>query len=182
MEKITADTMVTPGELALVLGMTARNVRVLAEDGILEKKNGKYNLCESVQAYCKTKLSRLPCESDAEIDRAKRTADAQYKAAKATIAELEAKELEGKMHRSEDVEAITSDMVFTIRSILMALPGRLAVDVAEVNTATECSEIIKKGIYEAMRELARHQYDPARYEERVRERQEWDGGQDEEDA
>ncbi|MBQ2361997.1 MAG: hypothetical protein II287_00115, partial [Bacteroidaceae bacterium] len=45
------------------------------------------------------------------------------------------KELEGKMHRSEDVEAVMTDLVYTIRSMLMALPGRLAVDVVSTKTA-----------------------------------------------
>ena len=41
---------------------------------------------------------------------------------------------EGTMHRAEDVEAMTTDLVFSIRSALMAMPGRLAVDTAELET------------------------------------------------
>ena len=31
--------------------------------------------------------------------------------------------LEGTMHRSEDVEAVMTDLVYSIRSMLVALPG-----------------------------------------------------------
>lgn len=94
--------------------------------------------------------------------------------AKATVAKLEADELQGKMHRSEDVAAMTEDLIFSIRGMLVALPGRLAVDVANANTAAEAAEIIRKGVFEVMREIANYRYDPKKYEERVRERRKWE--------
>ena len=59
------------------------------------------------------------------------------------MAALQLKELEGTMHRSEDVEAVMTDLVYNIRSMLIALPGRLAVDVVAAQTAAEASEIIR---------------------------------------
>ena len=47
------------------------------------------------------------------------------------------------MHRSEDVAAMTEDLVYAIRGALMALPGRLAVDVCDVKTPAEVSEVIR---------------------------------------
>ena len=98
------------------------------------------------------------------------------KASKAQIAKMEADELRGKMHRSEDVAAMTEDLIYTIRGSLMALPGRLAVDVATVTTPAEAAEIIRKEVHALMRELANYQYDPEKYEERVRERRKWEAG------
>lgn len=95
------------------------------------------------------------------------------KIAKADIAKLEADELKGAMHRSEDVAAITEDLVSTIRAMLSALPGRLAVQTAAADTAEECSVIIRDGVYTVMEELAKYNYDPAKYEKLVRERQDW---------
>ena len=74
---------------------------------------------------------------------------------------------------SEDVAAMTEDLIYTIRGSLMALPGRLAMDVAAVSTAAEASEIIRKEVYEIMIDLSRYKYDPAKYEERVRTRRDW---------
>lgn len=58
----------------------------------------------------------------------------------------------------------------------MALPGRLAVDVAVVKKPAEAAEIIRKEVHAIMRELANYRYDPEKYEERVRERRKWEAG------
>ncbi|MGN1370201.1 MAG: hypothetical protein ACI4WX_15125, partial [Aristaeellaceae bacterium] len=97
----------------------------------------------------------------------------KIKMAKADIAKLEADELKGSMHRSEDVAAVTEDRVMTIRSMLNALPGRLSVMCARAETAEECSVIIRDGIYAVMNELTKYSYDPAKYEKMVRERRDW---------
>jgi hypothetical protein len=55
----------------------------------------------------------------------------------------------------------------------MALPGRLAVDVASCDTPAEASDVIRREVYKIMRELAGYHYDPKKYEERVRERRDW---------
>ena len=47
------------------------------------------------------------------------------------------------MHRSEDVEAMTNDLVYTARSMIMALPGRLAMDVVQAGSASEASALIR---------------------------------------
>ena len=77
---------------------------------------------------------------------------------------MEADELQGKMHRAEDV-AMTEDLVFTIRSSLNAMPGRLAVDVAAVSSPAEAAEVIRREVHKVMRELAGYHYDPEKYEE-----------------
>lgn len=104
----------------------------------------------------------------------KLAAEAKIKQSKAIISVLEAKEVQGKMHRSEDVAEIISDLVFTMRSALLALPGRLAIDVAQTKTAAEASDLIRKEVYLIMDELAKYEYDPKKFEERVRERRKWE--------
>ena len=166
--KITTETEVSTSELACVLGITARYVRQLTEDGQLEKiKQGRYALCASVQKYIDSR--EAVTEDDAKLEKAKRAAEVTLKTSKAHIAKMEADELRGKMHRSEDVAAMTEDLIYTVRGSLMALPGRLAVDVAAVTTPAEAAEIIRKEVHALMRELANYQYDPEKYEERVRE-------------
>jgi hypothetical protein len=81
--------------------------------------------------------------------------------------------MEGSMHRSEDVEAMTSDLATVIRSMLMALPGRLAVDLAEMQNPAEVSERVKHEVYAIMEELAHYKYDPNEYRRRVRDREGW---------
>ena len=77
------------------------------------------------------------------------------------------------MHRSEDVEAVMTDLVYNIRSMLVALPGRLAVDVTGAATPAEASEIIRTEVYKILTELAGYKYDPEVYARRVRDREGW---------
>ena len=101
-------------------------------------------------------------------------AELSIKKANAIMKVLEAKELQGKMHRSEDVAAMTEDLVYTIRGMLLALPGRLAIDVANTDDPAEAADLIRKEVYAIMEELSQYRYDPKKYEQRVRERRRWD--------
>lgn len=87
------------------------------------------------------------------------------------------------MHRSEDVAAMTEDLIYTIRGSLMALPGRLAVDVSNTQTAAEAADVIRKEVFKLMEELTQYRYDPKKYEERVRDRMKWEtrSGDDDDD-
>ena len=174
--KITSETEVSSSELACVLGITGRNIRQLVEDGQLEKVDGRFILSDSVQRYVAFKSKRDKDDEEKRLEKTRLTADVTMKASKAQIAKMEADELRGKMHRSEDVAAMTEDLIYTIRGSLMALPGRLAVDVAATATPAEAAEIIRKEVHALMRELANYQYDPEKYEERVRERRKWEAG------
>ncbi len=181
-EKITPETEVSTTELACVLGITGRRVRQLAEDGVFDKADkGRFVLADAVQRYIANSSRQAPSEEDAKLEKGKRQAEVTLKMSKAQIAKLEMQELQGKMHRSEDVKAMTEDLIYTIRSGLMALPGRLAVDVSAAKTPAEASEIVRKEVALLMEELAGYRYDPKRYEERVRERRDWDTGQGRDD-
>lgn len=179
--KISAETIVSTSELASVLRITGRRIRQLAEDGVLEKTEGGFALGDSVKKYYEMKTPSDEDVADAKVDKTKRMAEAQFKAAKATIEKLKADELKGKMHRSEDVAAMTESLIYTIRSALISLPGRLAVDVSQNSSPAECSEIIRTEVYAIMNELAQFKYDSKKYEERVRERMEWDTDDSEDD-
>lgn len=170
MEQITLETIVSTKELAIVLGLTTRRIQQLVQDGQFEAvKRGKFNLAKSVSRYMDLITKE---ESDTEKERVE--AELSIKKAKAIVAVLEAKELQGKMHRSDDISDMTEDLVYTIRGMLLALPGRMAVDVVHASDSAEAAEIIRKEVYSVMDELSNYQYDPIKYEERVRERRRWD--------
>lgn len=170
--EIDAKTEVNVTTLAVVLGLTARRIQQLAQDGVISTASkGKYLLPDAVQSYVEYRANEKPL-SQAEND--KLNADVIIKKAKATIIALEVKELQGKMHRSDDVEAVITDLVFTIRGMLMALPGRLAVDVVNAGSSAEAAVIIRNEVYKVLSELANYKYDPAAFEKKVRERRNWD--------
>ena len=171
--KISDETEVSTTELATVLGITARRVQQMAQDGTLQPvSRGRFALADSVQAYIKFLAAPMDKE-DLKLEKARRAAEVQQKVAKSSIAKMESEEMKGNMHRSEDVQAITSDLVYAFRGALAALPGRLAMDVAAVDTPAEASDIIRKEVNKAMAELTEYEYDPKKYEDRVRARRDW---------
>lgn len=176
--KLGADTEVSIAEFSSLIGLTADRVYQLIRNGTLQTvRRGHLLLADSLQQYIKYRTADTTDEEDFQIERDRRRAEASLKTSKAAIAKMEADELKGKMHRSEDVAAMTEDLVYTIRGSLLALPGRLAVDVAAVKTAAEAAEVIRKEVYAIMRELSNYRYDPKKYEERVRERQKWEASE-----
>lgn len=164
-----------------LFGLGDRRVQQLAKEGVIpaaQTRPYKFDLLPTVQAYIKYlsdkangKETKSADTVQAEADKLR--AEADLKQSKAKIAEMQLKELEGKMHRSEDVEAMTNDLVYTVRSMIMALPGRLAMDVVQVASAAEASALIRSECSKILNELAGYQYDPEAYQRRVRDREGW---------
>lgn len=174
-EKLGVDTEVSVAELAALLGLSADRIYQLIRGGTLQTvKRGHLLLADSLQRYIATMNKEPVSDEDLKLERVKQTAEATLKHSKAKIAKLEAEELEGKMHRSEDVEAMTADLLYAVRGALIALPGRLAVDVAQAQTAAEASEVIRQEVNKVLKEISQYKYDPLKYEERVRKRMDWD--------
>ena len=168
------ETLVNTTTMATVLGLTLRRVQQLIQDGTLETESrGKILLIENVQRYISYASNGRISEEEQKLELAKKAADVKIKKARADILRLEAEELKGNFHRSEDVEAITTDLAMTIRAALTALPGRLAVEVAQHTSAEECSIIIRDQVNAVMDALSEYEYNPKRYEERVRQRRAW---------
>ena len=165
--------------IAKIFGVTTRRVEQLKAEGIIQGqgKPTKYDVLPTIRAYIKylsdKAYGREEKRSKAETEEQKLQAEADLKRHKAKIAEMQVKELEGKMHRSEDVEAMTNDLVYTIRSMILALPGRLAIDVMQAKTANEASAIIRAECYKVLEELSEYKYDQEEYQRRAREREGW---------
>lgn len=178
--------LISSGELAKIFGTSERYVQKLVQNGIITaqiQKRGsgimyRYNLYSVVKEYID--YSREQQKPKGNLDEQKLYEDVRYRRAKADLMELEQQEVEGKMHRSEDVEDVMTDLVLTVRSALMALPGRLGVDLADLTTKEECSEVVKKAIYEVLEDLSNYKYDPAIFVEKARNRKGWESLADEE--
>lgn len=176
--------------IAKLFDLDVRRVQQLAKEGILpaaSQRSYKFDLLPTVKAYIRYLRDRANGKEAKTADTVKAEADklraeADLKQSKAKIAELQLKELEGKMHRSEDVEALTNDLVYTARSMIMALPGRLAMDVVQAGSANEASALIRTECYKILDELAGYQYDPEAYRRRVRDREGWSDALADEEA
>ena len=176
--------------IAKLFDLDVRRVQQLAKEGILpaaSQRPYKFDLLPTVKAYIRYLRDRANGKEAKTADTVKAEADklraeADLKQSKAKIAELQLKELEGKMHRSEDVEALTNDLVYAARSMIMALPGRLAMDVVQAGSANEASALIRTECYKILDELAGYQYDPEAYRRRVRDREGWSDALADEEA
>lgn len=176
--------------MAKLFELDPRRVQQLAKEGVLpaaSQRPYKFDLLPTVKAYIRYLRDRANGKEAKTADTVKAEADklraeADLKQSKAKIAELQLKELEGKMHRSEDVEAMTNDLVYTARSMIMALPGRLAMDVVQAGGANEASALIRAECYKILNELAGYQYDPEAYRRRVRDREGWSDALADEEA
>ncbi len=143
----TNNKLVDSKTIATLFDMTPRRVQQLTKDGVIaavkEGNANRYDLLPTIQRYIRYLTAkangREPSKKDSEIEGRRLEAEADLKRSKADIAALQFKELEGTMHRSEDVEAVMTDLVYSIRSMLVALPGRLAVDVSSAATAAGTS-------------------------------------------
>ena len=182
-----AENLQSTQVISKIFGVSTRRVEQLKTEGIIkgQGKPTKYDLLPTIQAYIKylsdKANGREKKQADAQLETERLSADARIKKAKAEMAELELKELKGELHRASDVEAITADHVLFLRSMLVALPGKLAVDLAEISTAPEAAERVKQEVYGILGRLAEYKYDPDEYKSRVMERQGWNERRGEDD-
>lgn len=172
-------------DLASLFGLTGQWINQLTRDGVLKKRDtpaGKrYNVVESTRSYVQYLRDKAAGRGEKGIPESK---ELEKFDAEVRIKQAKAQELQGTMHRSEDVAALTEDLLYTVRDSLLALPGRLAVDVARSETAAEAAEIVKREVYLVMQDLSAYAYDPKTYAERVRERMDWQaehGGADDDE-
>lgn len=170
-------------DICAMTGKSNQWIGQLTSQGTLAKKStshgSMYELGPTMRTYCDYLNERVQAKQDKDVaaaktEKEKLESEASIKKAKAIMAVLQAKEMQGKMHRSEDVAAMTEDLIFTIRGMLLALPGRLAVDAAQLSDSAEVSELIRSEVYAIMEELSQYKYDAKKYEERVRERMSWE--------
>ena len=169
---ITEESTVSVKELSTLFGISTRRVRQLAEDEVVVRaERGRYALTDSVQGYVAFMTKPTESEDDLKLEKDRRKAELTLKEAKAKVAMLHAKEMEGEMHRSEDVKRYVQSLVNTIKSALLSLPGRCAVELSLQETAEECQVILKSTVKDILSELSEFKYDPAYYESMVRERE-----------
>lgn len=166
--------------IAMLYGSDVRRIQQLNSSGIIKGvgRPAMYDLLPTIQALFKYQREIIQRKeknaSTAALEERKLKAEAEMKEAKAAIVKMEQEELEGKLHRAEDVEAITTDHVLLVRSMLMAMPGKLAVDLGGTHTAAEQAERVRQEVYFVLDQLANYKYDPEEYRKRVKERQGWE--------
>ena len=181
MSKKIADNFISSEDVAKLFNLDVRRIQQLTKENIITGKKVKnaykYNLYKIVSEYIKyltdKTANKIEQRKSSELETDKLKAETELKEAKAEMAKLELEELKNNLHRAEDVEDMTMDIVLNIRSMLLALPGLLAVELVSLKTTAEISNKIKIEIHKILDELSEYKYDPNEYKKRIRERQGW---------
>ena len=165
--------------LAQAWDLTVDRVYQLQRQGVIKKdRNSKYNFAQANRDYIRF-LRRDGETKEISDEKASKTiekmdVDKRHKLAMAKIKELELKEFQGKLHRSEDVEQVFMYRIMQIRGMLLAMPGKLAMDCASAMTPNEASNLIRREVNEIMQYISECEYDPEEYAKLVRERRGWE--------
>lgn len=167
---------VKTADMSVILGKSDQWVGNLAQKGVLVKvktEHGNlFDLVASMRGYLAW-LDEQNADKDpelAELDKKKKKLDNSIKASKAIKESLFAKELQGEMHRSEDVRAMTEDLLFAVKNGLTALIGRLSVEIASISDPADVPGVIKREVYLTLNQLSNYKYDSRKYKQRVDER------------
>lgn len=164
---VADDGTISSEQFIQIVGLTSsRRAQQLVTEGVVNavKVKGKYRFPfpKAVQEYIiywqNKALNRTTNKDDQQLEKEKLEADVKYKTAKARKAELETKELEGKMHNSEDVEVVYNLLVYSARNMLEAFPARTASLCVGKKTASEIQAVLEEEARRCMLELRNVDY------------------------
>lgn len=147
------------GVLADMLGIKQTTVRHLASSGVMPRvTNGRYKMRDCVHNYVMQLRiqSKNPESGSADEKPELRDMQAKHEAVKLQMSEMQLKLMQGKLHKSEDVERVMTNMLASMRAKLLSLPSRVAPRVAEASDPTEVMTILQADIYDALHELAEY--------------------------
>ena len=117
--------------LANIIGVGDRQVRNLADEGILVRNShGRYLLEKSVKNYIMNlKISKVGETvtsdfEDGELDL--KQEQARHEHIKSMISEIKLQLIKGQVHKSYDVANVITDMFTKFRSKILAIPAEIA--------------------------------------------------------
>ena len=176
-DKTKNSKLVNTKEIAKLFKRDESSIQKLAKKNILpfveKTKDGyQFDLPKTMIAYIyylQDIVERRP-KSTEEQEAQRLAAEIKLKEAKADIAQLDLQELKAQLLRAEDVQAFIEDLAAATKSLLMGLPGRLAMDLASANEAAERSAIIEEAIFGVLNQLTEYEFSVDYYKERVAER------------
>ena len=142
-------------QLAVILGLSERHIRRLANENV-KKKNGqgKYLFLESVHGY----LEYMELKNGTDIDLKDEKIKEETKKIKKDIElkSLRISELKSQLHSAENVKKVMNNMLANIRGKLLALSNKLAPSVIACDNLGEIQDIIHTNILVALDELSNY--------------------------
>ncbi len=149
--------VVSQKELAQCLGISARQVRNLRDEGLFHtvKGNRGYVLETCVQEYINFKINaEMGRSASVSIEKVK----TDHERIKKDISALKLRRMRQELHEAADVEAFLSDMLTRFKKRLLSLPSKMAMQIAGEKDINVLVQVLTRGFNEALEELSR--YDP----------------------
>ena len=142
-------SVISSNNLGIILGISDRTIRELAQKGIIVKESkGNYLKDESIKNYIEYLIEKLNKNSlGREEELRKKSADRRLK-------EIKLQKEAGELHKTETIKKCIGNMVTMFRAEMSALPSKLAGRVAIENDVKVVEEILKDGVFEALQALA----------------------------
>ena len=155
-----AEEKILTHELAAIFGCSPRWINQLTTNGLLTQvERGRYQLGSAIREYIAAIKQQAEEKDEEETDL--REEQTMLTRANRKMAELELAVMNGKLHRSEDVQNIMNEMLTSFRSRLLAIPARISPEVAVATDSMVVQQMINGEIYDALSELS--EYDPAKF-------------------
>lgn len=137
-----------------------------------------YLLEQCVQEYIEYKIN---AETGRRASISKEEVQAEHEEVKKQISLLKLRKLRRELHEAGDVEAFLSDMLIRFKTRLLAVPPKLAMEVAGEGDLNIIIQTIKKALEEVLSELAEYNPDEIDGLQSANELDEEEGGDEEED-
>lgn len=148
---------VTEIELAEMLGLSDRRIRVLAKEGIVFKtKPARYDLKKSVNGYINF-IKDTKKEEKQGIDKVKLAREAEglmHDKLKKRKTELQVMQMEKELLFTKDVITIWTDFATMVKTKLLNIPTKLAPQIVGIEDATIIKKTITAEVTEALNEIA----------------------------
>lgn len=152
------------------LGVSERTVRRLVQEGVINKvKNGQYDLIDCTNRYIKhiTEKQNLMDKDMDKLEKELMVEKVLLERAKKRKLELIVAEMEGVMHKAEDIERLWSWSIANFKSRIRALPSKIAPQVQILSDIKEINKILRKEIDEVLMELS--EYDAKKFRKSVKD-------------
>ncbi len=144
----------SPTELATLLGLTTQAIGKLTEKGIFRRvARGRYDLTASIVAYIRYR-ERLAAERAGGDEGSYAQGRTKKIWEEARRAEHERLVREGLFLERESVDRTWKAMIASARSVLLAMPSRLALQLARASSPQACEALVRKSVYSALSRLA----------------------------
>ena len=164
------EILVDAKTVGAAIGSSDRTVRRLVQEGVINKvKNGQYDLVDCTNRYIKfvTEKQNLMDKDMDKLEKELMVEKVLLERAKKKKLEIQVAEMEGVMHKAEDIEKLWSWSITNFKSRIRALPSKISPQVQVTGDLKEINSILRREIDEVLLELS--EYNPKKIHKSIKE-------------